>query len=155
MLRDLDAFPVAKAELASWPLIGKGARMAGILYLKREHGASRAGTLKAMYDKISEGFQVILFPEGTTSGLNGTLPFKKGGFIMAAKYGISVVPAVLHFSDSKDYWIGKQTFLQHAASRFGEKNIHKKRQATAVGFVAKAATCSTAGAIHRPTTAAQ
>jgi 1-acyl-sn-glycerol-3-phosphate acyltransferase len=126
MLRDVDAFPVAKAELASWPLIGKGAALAGILYLRRESGGSRVSTLRLMEEKIREGFSIIIFPEGTTSGLPGTLPFKKGVFQLAAKSGIPVVPVALIFSDKKDFWIGKETFMSHAGRRFREKTIEVK-----------------------------
>lgn len=126
MLRDVDGYPVAKAELAGWPVIGKGAQMAGILYLRRDHSGSRANTLRLMEDKIRDGFPVIIFPEGTTSGLQGTLPFKKGVFQLAAKSGIPVVPAALIFSDKKDFWIGKETFMSHAGRRFREKTIRVK-----------------------------
>jgi 1-acyl-sn-glycerol-3-phosphate acyltransferase len=126
MLRDVDGYPVAKAELAGWPVIGKGAQMAGILYLRREHSGSRANTLRLMEDKIREGFSVIIFPEGTTSGLPGTLPFKKGVFQLAAKSGVPVVPVALVFSDSQDFWIGKVTFMSHAGRRFRQKRIHVK-----------------------------
>ena len=126
MLRDVDAYPVAKAELAGWPVIGKGAKMAGILYLRREHSGSRANTLRMMEEKIQEGFSVIIFPEGTTSGLPGTLPFKKGVFQLAAKAGIPVVPVALVFSDKKDFWIGKETFMGHAGRRFCENKIRVK-----------------------------
>lgn len=124
MLCHVDGYPVAKAELASWPLIGKGARMAGILYLRREHGGSRANILKLMGEKIARGFPVIIFPEGTTSGLAGTLPFKKGTFQMAARDAVPVVPVAVLFDDPRDFWVGKETFLSHAGRRFREKNIH-------------------------------
>lgn len=126
MLRDVYGYPVAKAELAGWPVIGKGAQMAGILYLRREHSGSRANTLRLMEDKVSEGFSVIIFPEGTTSGLPGTLPFKKGVFQLAAKSRIPIVPVALVFSDHKDYWIGKESFMSHAGRRFQEKTIQVK-----------------------------
>lgn len=123
MLRDVDAYPVAKAELASWPIIGKGAALAGILYLRRDHSGSRVSILRLMEDKIREGFSIIIFPEGTTSGVPGTLPFKKGVFQLAAKSDFPVVPVTLIFSDKKDFWIGKETFMSHAARRFREKTI--------------------------------
>jgi 1-acyl-sn-glycerol-3-phosphate acyltransferase len=126
MLCDVDAYPVAKAELAKWPLIGKGAKMAGILYLRREHAGSRVGALRQMQDKIAAGFPVLIFPEGTTSSLNGTLPFKKGVFKLAAQAGIPVVPVALVFSDKRDFWVGKISFLRHAWRRFGEKTIGVK-----------------------------
>ncbi len=119
MLCDLDALPVAKAEVANWPILGKGAALAGILYLRREHSGSRAQTLRQIEAKIQEGFSVILFPEGTTSALAGTLPFKKGAFQIAAKSGLPVVPVALCFDNEQDYWLGTETFLAHAARRFG------------------------------------
>ena len=123
MLRDVYGYPVAKAELANWPVIGKGAKMAGILYLKRESAGSRSGTLRQMMEKIEAGFSVIIFPEGTTSALNGTLPFKKGGFKLAAQANIPVVPIALVFVDERDFWVGKDSFLSHARRRFGEREI--------------------------------
>ncbi|MEO6039055.1 MAG: lysophospholipid acyltransferase family protein [Saprospiraceae bacterium] len=123
LLCDLDALPVAKAELASWPVLGKGAASAGILYLRRESSGSRAQTLRQIELKIETGFPVILFPEGTTSGLPGTLPFKKGAFLMAARSGIPVVPVALCFADERDFWVGTEGFLSHAARRFREKTI--------------------------------
>ncbi len=123
MLQHLYAYPVAKAELEKWPLIGRGAAMAGILYLKRENAKSRAGTLQAMNNILAAGFQVIIFPEGTTSGLPGTLPFKRGVFQLAAKMGHPIVPVALLFEKKEDFWVGKESFLRHAARRFREKEI--------------------------------
>lgn len=123
MLCHVDAYPVAKAELAEWPLMGKGAQLAGILYLRREDGHSRAGILKAMSEKLSEGFSIIIFPEGTTSALEGTLPFKRGVFQLAARQQWPIVPVALHFPDSRDFWIGRVSFLAHAWSRFGQPDI--------------------------------
>ncbi|MBK7938524.1 MAG: 1-acyl-sn-glycerol-3-phosphate acyltransferase [Lewinellaceae bacterium] len=124
MLREVYGYPVAKAELENWPIIGKGAKLAGILYLRRENSGSRVNALRQMEEKIAEGFSVIIFPEGTTSGLAGTLPFKKGVFQLAAKTGIPVVPVALVFKDKQDFWIGKETFLSHAGRRFREKTIY-------------------------------
>jgi len=126
MLRDVDGYPVAKAELASWPLIGKGAKMAGILYLQRESAGSRTGTLRQMLEKLEAGFSVIIFPEGTTSALLGTLPFKKGGFKLVAQAKIPVVPVALVFADKRDFWVGNDTFFSHVKRRFGEKKTAVK-----------------------------
>jgi lyso-ornithine lipid O-acyltransferase len=126
LLRDIEGYPVAKAELAQWPIIGKGAKMAGILYVKRESAGSRSGILRQMLEKIEAGFPIIIFPEGTTSDLPGTLPFKIGGFKLAAQSNIPVVPVVLVFADKRDYWIGNKSFLSHAKGRFGAKKIEVK-----------------------------
>lgn len=123
MLPVLDAYPVAKAELANWPIIGKGAKLAGILYLRRNNAKSRAGTLQGISDIIQAGFQVIVFPEGTTSATEGTLPFKRGVFQLAAKVAIPIVPVAIVFNDKSDFWVGKESFLGHAGRRFREKSI--------------------------------
>jgi 1-acyl-sn-glycerol-3-phosphate acyltransferase len=118
LLQDVDAYPVAKAELANWPIIGKGAAMAGILYLKRENAKSRAGTLQGIQQIIAQGHPVIIYPEGTTSALPGTLPFKRGVFQLAAKHQIPVVPVAVVFAHQADFWVGKESFLSHAGRRF-------------------------------------
>ena len=126
LLRDVFAYPVAKAEVAGWPVIGKGARMAGILYLQRESAASRSDILRLIGRRIEAGFQVMIFPEGTTSGLPGTLPFRKGAFQLAARSGFAIVPVAFLFADPADYWIGDDTFAEHAGRRFREKRIQVK-----------------------------
>lgn len=124
LLRDVFAFPVAKAELAGWPLIGKGAKWAGILYVQRERGGSRVSTLKALADVIQQqGFSVILFPEGTTSDLPGMLPFKKGSLRTATKWQLPVAPVAICFDDPRDYWVGEVSFLEHAWQRFQDREI--------------------------------
>lgn len=127
LLCALDAFPVAKSELASWPLLGGGAKLAGILYLERENAHSRAAMLHLIAKTIQGGFPVILFPEGTTSGLPaGTLPFKKGAFQLAAKNRLPVAPVALCFAEKGDFWVGEETFLRHAFRRFQQKTIRVK-----------------------------
>lgn len=122
VLRDVFAYPVAKAELAGWPVIGKGARWAGILYVQRERGGSRVSALRAIADVVlQQGFPVLLFPEGTTSDLPGMLPFKKGAFRTAAKWELPIVPVAIHFDDPRDYWVGSISFAQHAWQRLQER----------------------------------
>ncbi len=122
-----DAFPVAKAEMENWPLLGKGARLAGILYLKRDSANSRASTLREIGAAITSGHQVLLFPEGTTSGLtHGVLPFKKGAFRAAAEHRLPIAPLALCFADPADFWVGEEGFLKHAFRRFQEKTIRVK-----------------------------
>lgn len=124
ILREVDAYPVAKAELADWPLLGKGAAWAGILYVQRQQGGSRMTTLKAIAETIQlQGFSVVLFPEGTTSDLPGMLPFKKGAIRSAAKFGLTIVPVAIRYPDKKNFWVGDSTFLQHAWQCFQQKAI--------------------------------
>lgn len=115
--------PVSKAEVASWPVIGTGARVTGTLFLERESAGSRKLILTAIAEKVQQGIPVILFPEGTTHDKSYTTTLKKGGFQLAAQHNIPIVPVALEYGSEKDYWIGNDTFLPHFIRRFGEKNM--------------------------------
>ena len=88
----LNAFIIAKAEVGGYPLISKGAEVTGVIYVKREDKNSRTDARKAYVDVVKNGHNILVYPEGTVSTDKGTLPFKKGTFIEAAKEKIQVVP---------------------------------------------------------------
>ena len=116
-------WPVSKAEVASWPIVGAGARLSGVLFLKRESLKSRKHTLRGIAEKVAEGWPVILFPEGTTTDLPTTAPFRRGSFQLAAQNNIPLVPVAIAYSDPRDYWIGDATFLPHFFQCFGKKSV--------------------------------
>jgi lyso-ornithine lipid O-acyltransferase len=124
MLTEIDGCPVSKAEVEDWPILGYGAKLSGILYLQREDAGSRSSTLKAILKTIKDGFPVILFPEGTTSNLETSLPFKKGAFQIAAKFNIPIVPVAIIYEDKNDHWVGTQPFLSNAFQTFKKKKIN-------------------------------
>jgi 1-acyl-sn-glycerol-3-phosphate acyltransferase len=123
ILRDVDAYPVAKAEIANWPLIGAGGRMAGMLFVQRDDPGSRVATVRAIAKVLKSGYPLVIFPEGDTSALDGTLPFKRAVFELAARMQVPVVPVALCFADERDCWVGQESFLSHAARRFSEKEM--------------------------------
>ena len=100
----LNAFIIAKAEVASYPVINKGAEVTGILYVKREDKSSRTKTRQAFVDVIKSGHNVLVYPEGTISTRKEPLPFKKGTFFEAAKEDITIVPVAIEFKHEKDLW---------------------------------------------------
>ncbi len=118
---DVLGFYISKAEVEKWPVIGYGIKLSGVIFLKRESKDSRKNTLEGIVEKIKEGWPVVLFPEGTTTDLPTTAPFRLGSFQVAAKHGIPIVPVALIFGSKKDFWIGNDTLLPHFLSRFGEK----------------------------------
>ena len=122
ILLHVEAFPVSKAEVENWPIIGSGAKLSGIVFLKRESQTSRKITLQAIVEKIREGYPVILFPEGTTHAMPTTGEFKPGSFNLAAKENIPIVPVAITYDTTKAYWVGKDTFLPHFLRFFGRKS---------------------------------
>ena len=124
VLRDVQALPVAKAEVGAWPLIGVAAKVTGILYVKRESKRSRADTLGAMDKLLRRGYSVLVYPEGTTHTDPACMPFQRGAFSLAARGGYPVIPMAIEYLDLGDAWIGKDTFLPHFMRCFGKKRTH-------------------------------
>lgn len=121
ILRDVQLLPVAKAEMASWPIIGATAKATGIVFVKRESKLSRAATLDAMRDILSDGYPVLIYPEGTTHLRPTTIDFRTGAFTMAAKYGLSMVPCAMDFELLDDSWVGDELFVPNFMRVFGKK----------------------------------
>jgi lyso-ornithine lipid O-acyltransferase len=115
--------PVAKAEVAGWPLIGWGAKITGIVYVKRENKQSRADTRAAVREALSAGSPVLIYAEGTTSSGTATLSFRVSTFQVAAELGISVVPISIEYGNKSDYWVGNDTFIPHFLRTFGKHQI--------------------------------
>lgn len=83
---------IAKVELFRIPLFGYAMRRAGYLPLDRSDGRRALKTMETAAEKIRNGVSVIVFPEGTRSLDGNLLPFKRGGFLLAARAGVPIVP---------------------------------------------------------------
>ncbi|MCW5923914.1 MAG: 1-acyl-sn-glycerol-3-phosphate acyltransferase [Saprospiraceae bacterium] len=116
--------PIAKAEVGRWPLIGWAARMTGIFYVKRHDKSSRAGTREAAREVLKTGGAVLVYPEGTTSAVGTTLPFRPGTFGMAADLGVGVVPIAIEYANASDAWVGADTFIPHFLRCFSKPETH-------------------------------
>lgn len=119
IMREVLAVPVAKKEMASWPLIGIASRLSGIFFVNRESPKDRHKTLHKIAKAVRSGESILLFPEGTTHAGHTVLPFRKGVFRVAAEEGVHIVPFALDFDDPADYWINDDTFVAHFFRRFG------------------------------------
>lgn len=118
LLSDLLVLPVGKMEVSRWPLIGYAAKISGVLFVKRESKDSRAATLDAVKKYIEKGFSILIFPEGTTHTDLKTMPFKKGGFGLAAEENFSIAPIALDYENKNDAWINDDTFIPHFLRTF-------------------------------------
>ncbi|EWY40413.1 lyso-ornithine lipid acyltransferase [Skermanella stibiiresistens SB22] len=74
---------VAKTEVGSWPFFGLLAKLQQTVFVDRK--ARNAGAHRDdMRGRLEDGDILILFPEGTSSDGNRTLPFKTALFSVAA-----------------------------------------------------------------------
>ena len=104
---------LAKAEVADYPMLGFGARRAGLRFVHRDDPFSRAAALRGLRGDLRAGMDFLLFPEGTTTLGDGLAPLREGGLRMAYRLGIKVLPFRLAGADGHYPWIGDATLLPH------------------------------------------
>lgn len=121
--RYIDAYVIAKAEVANIPVLKQGANMTGIIYVKRDSMKSRAATRQAYLETVENGYNVLVYPEGTTSSEVTTLPFKKGTFRVAADKGFAVVPIAIDYKSPKDLW-SEGGLIKQYLKQFGKWRTH-------------------------------
>jgi len=83
---------LAKEELFRIPLFGHSIRAAGYIPIKRGNGRDSLKSLNRAAELVKAGRSVAIFPEGTFTVDGNLLPFKRGGFILAAMSGVSIAP---------------------------------------------------------------
>jgi len=121
VLSQLFALPVGKSEVASWPIIGIGAKISGAIFVERRSPEGRQKARKEILKTIQEGYFVINYPEGTTHTNSQTIDFKPGMFKDAAVEGFPIYPIVHEYQEEKDAWVGDDTFIRHFFECFGKK----------------------------------
>ncbi len=111
----VDACFVAKAEIARWPLLGPTFRLSPTIFVHRGSRPSGHRARAQVLERLGQGVSVINFPEGTTHGGTGLLPFKPGLFHAVLGAQIPVVPATVTYSiiGPRVEWIGDDTFWDH------------------------------------------
>ncbi len=85
---------IAKASLASFPVLGWHLRRGRHLFVDRKH-PDRVGILQRWRDLVSEGLSLMIYAEGTRSVDGRVGRFKAGSFLLAIEAGLSVVPVAV------------------------------------------------------------
>ena len=89
---------LAKEQLFRVPFFGAAMRRAGYIPLDRSDGRQALKSIDEAARRIREGVSVVVFPEGTRTCDGTLLPFKKGGFILASRAAVPVVPFTINGS---------------------------------------------------------
>jgi 1-acyl-sn-glycerol-3-phosphate acyltransferase len=81
-----------KVEFGRMPILGRAAPLAGFIPVERRNHDQSQHAVDLAAESVSRGHSFLVFPEGTRSRTGDLLPFKKGGFIMAIKAQVPIVP---------------------------------------------------------------
>jgi 1-acyl-sn-glycerol-3-phosphate acyltransferase len=86
---------LVKKELFSVPFLGWTMATAGYINIDREGTRKTVEALNEAAQKIREGMSIVIFPEGSRSPNGSIQPFKKGGFTLAIKSKVPIVPIAI------------------------------------------------------------
>jgi lyso-ornithine lipid O-acyltransferase len=116
ILSVVPAIPIAKMEVAGWPVVGGVARAFGVTFVDRRSPWSRVRALRSVHATLAAGTSVLTFPEGTTTDGTRVLPFQRGCFGIAARLDRPVVPIAIRYDDRRLAWTDRAAFLPHYLS---------------------------------------
>ena len=87
---------LAKKELFRIPVFGWAMKAAGMIKIDRQNPErARKSVNEAVHRLIHSSFSTLIYPEGTRSETGDLLPFKKGGFILAIRSQLPIVPVTI------------------------------------------------------------
>lgn len=90
---------IAKSEIKSWPIIGYLATKANTLFIQREKKQQANLMNLSIAQSLSQGDNLCLFPEGTTTHGDNVYPFKASLFQAAIDANTVVWPIAIRYID--------------------------------------------------------
>ena len=117
-----DIYPLAKAGVRDWVVLGRISDYAGTIYVERESASSRHAALQSLLDAVKAGKNIVIFPEGGCKGSRIYEKFHTGAFDISLQTGIPILPVFLHYIDQKTFeWKG-QSLVQKLWQIFKSNN---------------------------------
>lgn len=119
---------VAKSEIAGWPFFGTLARLQRTVFVDRNTRQRTAEHRDEMRERLIQGDNIILFPEGTSSDGLRVLPFKSAFFAVAEQpvngRPLTVQPVSIGYASLNHMpvgrrwmrifaWVGDEDLLPH------------------------------------------
>ncbi len=93
---------IGKHQLKKAPFIGWYMQATGMIFINRDNKRAASKSLDEAALLIKSGKTVLIFPEGTVSEDKVIKKFKKGGFSLAIKSGMEILPVSL--KGTSDVW---------------------------------------------------
>lgn len=103
-----DVYPLAKAGVRDWFVLGRISDYAGTIYVKRENAESRHSALQALVEAVRSSKNIAIFPEGGCKGRRIYKAFHHGAFDISLQTGVPVLPVFLQYIDQDAFeWKGE------------------------------------------------
>lgn len=89
---------LAKRGLFQVPFFGWALKVGGFISIDRGDRSRAGDSFAEAIRQLKVGSSAVVFPEGTRSVDGKLLPFQRGGFLLALKSGLPIVPVGIHGS---------------------------------------------------------
>jgi lyso-ornithine lipid O-acyltransferase len=121
---------VTSVDMGEKFFIGTFAEMGGSIFIERRNRSRVEGDRSAITKALKEGFNVVIYPEGTSTDGSKVLPFKKSLLTAAAEAGVEILPMAVKYKEingqsfqpgncDKVCWYGSMDFLSHIQGVIG------------------------------------
>lgn len=88
---------VTSVEMRETPVLGLLTEMGGCLYVERRSRENIQNEIKEIENALNEGFNVVVYPEGTSGDGSKVLPFKKSLLTACNNSEANIMPVVLNY----------------------------------------------------------
>lgn len=126
---------VTSFEIKEMPVIGWITQLAGCIYVERRNKSNLANEVKEIREALEKGFDVVVFPEATSTNGEGVLRFRRPLFAAARLSSKEVAPFCLNYRriDNENVsrsnrdrlcWYGDMPFVSHLFGVCQARYIH-------------------------------
>ncbi len=133
MLASMENFVfITSEEMGKSPFLGTITKLGGCLYTNRKKYVSLPKEIERFSATISQGFKVMLFPEGTSTNGDTVKSFRSSLFQTALSASCPILPMCIRYlsidgqplsPENRDtiYWYGDMTFVPHYMKLLGRQ----------------------------------
>jgi len=120
-----DVYPLAKEGVRTWWLAGRINVAAGTVFVKRNDPDSRRDAVDTLVEKLNNGQNIALFPEGGCFGRRINKTFQAGAFDISMRTGIPIVPVFIHYEAQEVFeWADPATLIHKMWHFINSPNDH-------------------------------
>ena len=124
----LDVDFVSKHEVRRWPVVGTMAERAGTLFILRGGREAAATTADSMAARLRQPYNVIVFPEGTTTDGTGVRRFHARLYQAAVQANVPVQALAIRYPGQLGPggiapFVDDQSLFNHLWRLMGEKRL--------------------------------
>src|SRR5262245_2623310 len=88
---------VSKGEVKSWPVVGQWSKLCGTVFINRQRKGLVPLAVTEMSQKLKQGANILLFPEGAATNGYRMLPFQTAPLAAPLRSGAIIVPITLAY----------------------------------------------------------